>query len=105
MKPDKNHVKTIRDTVLNNAGKVLMGMRKSHMMIPAQYKGGEKPFIKMIKSGIDYDDDTYTCLLVDNNFQIYLLTKSQVKEGEFGQSDNEIVLPIDTKQSLVIVGI
>ena len=105
MKPDKNHVKLIRDTVLNNAGKVLTAMRKSHMMIPDQFKRSEKPLIAMIKAGIDWADDVHTCLLVDNNFQIYLLTKKEVKEDQFGESDNEIVVPIDAKQSLVVVGI
>jgi hypothetical protein len=105
MKSDKKHTKLIRETILLNAGKVLTAMRKSHMMIPTQFKRSENPFIEMIKTGIDYADDTHTCLLVDNNFQIYLLTKKEVKEGEFGESDNEIVVPIDEKQSLVVVGI
>lgn len=102
MKPDKKHVKLIRETTLLNAGKVLTAMRKSHMMIPDKFKSHEKPLIAMLKAGIDYSDDTHTCLLVDNNFQIYMLTKKQVKDDQFGESDNEIVIPIDAKQSLVV---
>ena len=105
MKPDKKHAKLIRETILLNAGKVLTAMRKSHMMIPNEFKRSENPFIEMIQTGIDYSDDTHTCLLVDNNFQIYLLTKKEIKDDQFGESDNEIVIPIDAKQSLVVVGI
>ena len=60
---------------------------------------GEKLFSE---SSLDLDDQGFLRYTLPNHF-IYTLSEEDVKKGEFGQEDNEVVIPIAGDRYFVVV--
>lgn len=59
---------------------------------------------ELTKPSFDTDDDGFLHI-VCKNIYVYLLTKSQVKTGGFGESDNELIVKGEDGMFFVVVAV